>query len=170
MWRGELRVKHTPMAWQSSSYKGCMAISTLWPCGLGCHMLGLCHTTCLGHKRHPQPHASNEATPKPSTLPAQDRWGWQTKTLLQHTPKPSSWPHVNGPAASITTSKVATSLPWQASSTAYSSCKDPSLWKENKVSSGAEDDAKFVEVGTHKVGHRSGLSGRQIFMWVGKFW
>ena len=38
-----------------------------------------------------------------------------------HAPKPSSWPRVNGPAASITTSKVAASLPWRASSTAYSS-------------------------------------------------
>ena len=36
-------------------------------------------------------------------------------------PKPSSWPRVNGPAASITTSKVAASLPWWASSAAYSS-------------------------------------------------
>ena len=36
-------------------------------------------------------------------------------------PKPSSWLCVNGPAASITTSKVATSLPWRAFSAAYSS-------------------------------------------------
>ena len=36
-------------------------------------------------------------------------------------PKPSSWLHVNGPAASITTSKVATSLPWWTSSTTSSS-------------------------------------------------
>ena len=35
--------------------------------------------------------------------------------------KPSTWPRVNGPAASITTSKVAASLPWRASSAAYSS-------------------------------------------------
>ena len=35
--------------------------------------------------------------------------------------KPSSWPRVNSPSASITTSKVATSLPWWASSTTYSS-------------------------------------------------
>ena len=40
---------------------------------------------------------------------------------LASAPKPSSWPYVNSPAASITTSKVATSLPWQASSAAYSS-------------------------------------------------
>ena len=40
---------------------------------------------------------------------------------LACTPKPSSWPRVNGPETSITTSKVAASLPWQASSTAYSS-------------------------------------------------
>ena len=40
---------------------------------------------------------------------------------LVRAPKPSSWPCVNGPAASITTSKVATSLPWRASSAAYSS-------------------------------------------------
>ena len=32
-------------------------------------------------------------------------------------PKPSSWPCVNRTAASITTSKLASSLPWQASST-----------------------------------------------------
>ena len=38
-------------------------------------------------------------------------------------------------------------------------CKDPSLWKENKASSGAEDDAKSAEVGTHEVGHWSNLSG-----------
>ena len=33
--------------------------------------------------------------------------------------------------------------------------------KENKVSSGAEDDAKSVEVGTRKAGHWSDLSGGQ---------
>ena len=38
-------------------------------------------------------------------------------------------------------------------------CKGPSLWKENKVSSGAEDDAKSEEVGTREVGHPSDLSG-----------
>ena len=38
-----------------------------------------------------------------------------------HTPKPSSWPCVKGPAASITTSKVAASFGWRASSAAYSS-------------------------------------------------
>ena len=48
MQRGELRVKRMPTAWRSSLYKGCMAISMLWPCGLGCHMLGLHHTACLG--------------------------------------------------------------------------------------------------------------------------
>ena len=31
--------------------------------------------------------------------------------------------------------------------------------KENKASSGAEDNAKSVEVGTREVGHRSDLSG-----------
>ena len=50
------------------------------------------------------------------------------------------------------------------------SCKDPSLWKENKVSSGAEDNAKLAEVGTHEVGHWSNLSGGQSSMQVGKFW
>ena len=48
MRRGEPTVKHTPTAWWSSLYEGCMAISTLWPCGLGCHMLGLHSTACLG--------------------------------------------------------------------------------------------------------------------------
>ena len=37
-------------------------------------------------------------------------------------------------------------------------CKDPSLWKENKASNKAEDDTKSVEVGTHEVGHQSDLS------------
>ena len=49
-------------------------------------------------------------------------------------------------------------------------CKDPSLWKENKSSSGSEDDAKLVEVGTHEVGHQSDLSGGQSFAQVGEFW
>ena len=49
---------------------------------------------------------------------------------LARTPKPSSWPRVNGPAASITTSKVAASLPWRASSTAYSSA-----WSQQASSS-----------------------------------
>ena len=31
-------------------------------------------------------------------------------------------------------------------------CKDPSLWKENKASSGAEDNAKSAEVGTGEAG------------------
>ena len=34
-------------------------------------------------------------------------------------------------------------------------CKDPSLWKVNKASSGAEDNTKSVEVGIHKTGHWS---------------
>ena len=33
---------------RSSSYEGCVAISMLQPYGLGCHILGLCHTACLG--------------------------------------------------------------------------------------------------------------------------
>ena len=43
----------------------------------------------------------------------------------------------------------------------YKSCKDPFLLKENKASSGAEDDANSVEVGTRKVGHWINLSGGQ---------
>ena len=38
-------------------------------------------------------------------------------------------------------------------------CKDPSLWKENKASSRAEDNTKSAEVGTYEVGHWSDLSG-----------
>ena len=41
--------------------------------------------------------------------------------------------------------------------------------KENKASSRAEDDAKSVEVGTHKVGHWSDFSGGQSSMQAGKF-
>ena len=52
----------------------------------------------------------------------------------------------------------------------HSKCKDPSLWKENKVSNGAEDGAKSTEVGTHKVGHGSDLSGGQSSTQAGKFW
>ena len=48
--------------------------------------------------------------------------------------------------------------------------KNPSLWKENKVSSRAEDDDKSAEVGTHEVGHRSDLSRGQSSMRVGTFW
>ena len=40
-------------------------------------------------------------------------------------------------------------------------CKDPSLLKENKASSRAEDDAKSAEVGNHEAGHLSNLSGGQ---------
>ena len=46
--RGEPRVKRMLTAWRSSLYEGCIAISMLQPCGLGCHMLGSCCTTCLG--------------------------------------------------------------------------------------------------------------------------
>ena len=37
-------------------------------------------------------------------------------------------------------------------------CKDPSFWEENKMSSGAKDDAKSAAVGTREVGHRSDLN------------
>ena len=37
----------------------------------------------------------------------------------------------------------------------------PPYEKENKASSGAEDDTKSAEVGTCKVGHRSDLIGGQ---------
>ena len=50
------------------------------------------------------------------------------------------------------------------------SCKDPSLWKENKASSRAKDDAKSVEVGTREAGHRSYLSGGQSSARVGNLW
>ena len=42
--------------------------------------------------------------------------------------------------------------------------------KENKASSRAEDDAKSVEVGTHKVGYQSDLSGGQSSVQARKFW
>ena len=51
-----------------------------------------------------------------------------------------------------------------------SGCKDPSLQKENKASSGAKDNAKSVEVGTRKVGHQRNLSGGQSSMRAGKLW
>ena len=54
--------------------------------------------------------------------------------------------------------------------TNYYWCKDPYLWKENKASSRAEDDAKSLEVGTHEVGHWSDLSGGQSSVQVEKFW
>ena len=47
--------------------------------------------------------------------------------------------------------------------------KDPSLWKENKASSGAEDDAKSAEVGTHEVGYWSDLGGEQTMCKWEKF-
>ena len=80
MWRGEPRVKHTPMAWRSSLYEGCVAISTLWPYGLGCHMLGSCRTTCLGTNLI-QNHASNEITSCPAPCPR--------RTGEDDSPKPS---------------------------------------------------------------------------------
>ena len=49
-------------------------------------------------------------------------------------------------------------------------CKDPSLWKEDKAISRAEDDAKSAEVGTCKVGYQSNLSSGQSSTRVGKFW
>ena len=47
-------------------------------------------------------------------------------------------------------------------------CKDPSLWKENKVSIRAEDDTKSVEVGTRKADHWSDLSRGQSSTRLGK--
>ena len=38
----------------------------------------------------------------------------------------------------------------------------PSLLKENKVSSGAEDNTKSAEVGTHKAGHWSNLASENF--------
>ena len=40
-------------------------------------------------------------------------------------------------------------------------CKDPSLWKENKSSSRAEDDTKSAEVKTCEIAYRRNLSGGQ---------
>ena len=37
----------------------------------------------------------------------------------------------------------------------------PPYGKENKASSGAEDNAKSAKVGTHEAGHQSDLSGGQ---------
>ena len=65
MWRGEPRVKQTPMALRSSSYEGCVASSTLQPCGLGCHMLGPCRTAYLGTNLIRNP-ASNGITSCPA--------------------------------------------------------------------------------------------------------
>ena len=57
MRRGELRVSARQWHDKVHCTKGHMANSMLQPCGLGCHMLGACRTTCLGHKPHPQPPA-----------------------------------------------------------------------------------------------------------------
>ena len=49
----------------------------------------------------------------------------------------------------------ATSCLGSSGPTLRSIYKDPSLWKENKTSSGAEDDAKSAEVWTREIGHWS---------------
>ena len=49
------------------------------------------------------------------------------------------------------------------------SVRIPPYDKENKAISGAEDDAKSAEVGTHEVGHRSDLSRAQSYTQAGKF-
>ena len=68
MRRGEPRVKRTPTALRSSSYEGCVASSTLRPCGLGCHMLGPRCTACLGTNLIRNP-ASNGITSRPAPRP-----------------------------------------------------------------------------------------------------
>ena len=68
MRRGEPRVKRMPIAWRSLLYEGCVAISMLRPCGLGCHMLGSCHTAYLGTNLI-RNHASNEITSCPAPRP-----------------------------------------------------------------------------------------------------
>ena len=40
---------------------------------------------------------------------------------------------------------------------------------KSKASSGAEDDAKSAEVGTHEAGHRSDLHGEKSSTRAGKF-
>ena len=51
----------------------------------------------------------------------------------------------------------------------HSKCKDPFLLKKhNKASSRVEDVTKSVDLGTHKVGHWSDLSGRQSSICMGK--
>ena len=49
------------------------------------------------------------------------------------------------------------------------SVRIPPYEKENKASSGAEDDTKSAEVGTHEAGHRSDLSGGQSSVRARKF-
>ena len=49
------------------------------------------------------------------------------------------------------------------------SVRIPPYEKENKASSGAEDDAKSAEVGTREAGHRSDLNGGQSSAIAGKF-
>ena len=49
-------------------------------------------------------------------------------------------------------------------------CKDPSFWEENKMSSGAKDDAKSAAVGTREVGHRSDLNRGRSSVRVEKLW
>ena len=48
MRRGELRVSTHQWHNKVHCMKGCVANSMLWPCGLGCHMLGPSHIACLG--------------------------------------------------------------------------------------------------------------------------
>ena len=80
MRRGEPRVKRTPTALRSSSYEGCVASSTLRPCGLGCHMLGPRRTACLGTNLIRNP-ASNGITSRPAPRPR--------RTGEDDSPKPS---------------------------------------------------------------------------------
>ena len=48
LWRGEPRVSACQRHNEIHHTKGRMANIMLWPCGLGCYMLGLHSTTCLG--------------------------------------------------------------------------------------------------------------------------
>ena len=81
MQRGELRVKHMPTGMTKFiMYKGCVANSMLRPCGLGCHMLGLRHTACLGTNLIHN-HASNEITLCPAP--------YLRRTGEDDSPKPS---------------------------------------------------------------------------------
>ena len=64
---GGTKSEHTQWHDEVHCTEGCMANSTLQPCGLGCHMLGPRHTTCLGTNLTPHLHRTGEDdSPKPS--------------------------------------------------------------------------------------------------------
>ena len=98
--RGDPRVKRRLMAWRSSLYEGCVTISTLRPCGLGCHMLGQRHTACLdtnlicNHMFRTRPHRSPaprlrrtgvDDSPKPSCNKHSYVYSFHFAVFMQYT-------------------------------------------------------------------------------------